>query len=189
MLLDKSYTNLKKILLENMCLSRHVRVLDIGCGAKGNIYGIDPKAYVGIDNQGVLIKHLKESLSGEYHVMDTKELKFDSEYFDYVISVSLLHHLSADELKDAMLEVKRVLKKGGKIIFSDGVYPESKFNLAGWLIRFFDRGRHVRGKHSLRNLLSGYFHIEKEFYFVDRIFAYSVLVMRPKNKGEKIYDA
>ncbi|MCG2712668.1 MAG: class I SAM-dependent methyltransferase [Candidatus Omnitrophica bacterium] len=180
MLLDKSYSNLKKILLENMCLSEGSRVLDIGCGVRGNVYGIDPKAYVGIDNQGIFIKHLKESQSGIYHVMEAGNLKFDDKCFDYIISVSLLHHLSAVELKDAMSEVKRVLKKEGKVIVADGVYPESKFNLAGWLIRFFDKGRYVRCKHSLRELLTGYFYIEKEYYLVDKIFAYSLFVMSIK---------
>ena len=94
--------------------------------------------------------------------------------------MSFLHHLSQDELPQAMAEVKRVLKNRGKVIFADGVYPESKFNIAGWLIRFFDRGRYVRDRHSLRKLLSGYFHIEKEYYFVDKIFPYSLFEMSVK---------
>ncbi len=180
MLLNNSYKTLKRIFQDNMEIFQQLRILDIGCGARGNVFGIDPKAYVGIDNQAVLIKRLEKSATGSFFVMDTKELKFDSVYFDYIISVSLLHHLSADELKDVVAEVKRVLKKGGKIIFADGVYPESKFNLAGWLIRFFDRGRYVRGRDSLRKLLSGYFFIEKEYYFTDKIFAYSLFVMSIK---------
>jgi len=179
-LLSNSYRNIKKIILENIDLEKRTKILDVGCGWRGNFCAIDPAQYYGADNDRRVIECLKKSATGFFSVMDTKELKFNSEYFDYVISVSLLHHLSDDELKDAMLEVKRVLKEGGKIIFADGVYPESKFNFAGWLIRFFDKGRYVRNRHRLRNLLSAYFHIEKEYYFVNKIFAYSLFVMSIK---------
>ena len=180
MLLANSYEILKGIFLDNMEIRRDMKVLDIGCGWRGNFCNIDPGSYYGTDRDSKVIEPLITSNTGYFSAMDVKELKFDSEYFDYAISVSLLHHLSADELKDVVAEVKRVLKKGGKIIFADGVYPESKFNLAGWLIRFFDRGRYVRGRDSLRKLLSGYFFIEKEYYFTDKIFAYSLFVMSIK---------
>ncbi len=179
-LLSDSYRNIKKIILKNIPRDKGSKILDIGCGWRGNFCAIDPDCYYGADNDRRVIEALKKSATGSFFVMDAKGLRFDSEYFDYVISVSLLHHLPKDQLKDAMLEVKRVLKKEGKIIFADGVYPESKFNLAGWLIRFLDRGRYVTDRHSLRKLLSGYFYIEKEYYFVDKIFAYSLFVMSIK---------
>ena len=181
MLLNKSYETLRKIFLDHMKSSPDTRVLDVGCGWRGNFCGIDPNCYYGTDKNPMVIERLKHSGTGFFSVMDVKELKFESGYFDYVMGVSFLHHLSQDELPQAISELKRVLKKEGKVTFADGVYPQSKLNIAGWLILFFDRGRHVRDRHSLRRLLSGYFHIEKEYYFVDKIFAYSLFVMSFKN--------
>lgn len=114
MLLDNSYRTLKRIFLENIKNCRHLRVLDIGCGWRGNFCAIDPDSYYGTDKDRGVIERLKNSATGFFSVMDIKELKFEGEYFDYVISVSLLHHLSGDELRDAIFEVKRVLKNGGK---------------------------------------------------------------------------
>ena len=181
MLLKNSYNNTKNIIFKNACLVPGAKILDVGCGRRGNVYGIDPKAYTGIDSHFGGINRHKGDFTGRYYPMDAQKLSFDALFFDCVISVSLLHHLSAVELKNMMMEIKRVLKEDGKIIIADGVYPERKANILGWLIRFLDRGRYVRTKYELKSLLSRYFCIEKEYYFVDKIFAYSIFVMGCKN--------
>ena len=176
-MLSNSYKILKKIFQDHMKIRPDMRVLDVGCGWRGNFLALEPDSYYGIDSNLNLIERLQRSKTGAYSLMDAAALDFENEYFDYVMSVSLLHHLSCAELKKAVFEIKRVLKKEGKVIFADGVYPRSKLNFAGWLIRFFDRGRYVRGKEELSELLLEYFNIDKEYYFVDKIFAYSLFVM------------
>jgi len=179
-LLANSYRNIKEIILEAVNAVEGARVLDIGCGKRGNFCSIDPKFYYGMDKDAGVINYLNKEKNGSFFVMDSKELKFDSEYFDFVMNVSLLHHLSPKDMDDAVVGIKRVLKEKGKVIFCDGVYPQSKLNIAGWLIRFFDKGRYVRNKDDLRGLLLEYFRIDKEYYFVDKIFAYSLFVMSLK---------
>lgn len=186
-LLSNSYCNIKNIFIKNINLVRGNKILDLGCGWRGNFFAENSENYYGIDSNQRLIKRLKKSKTGTYTAMDARELKFESDYFDYVISVSVVHHLSQEDIAKILSEVRRVLKKGGKIIIADGVYPQNKWNIIGWLLRFLDRGRYVRTKFDLRSLLSVNLNIEKEYYFVDKIFAYSVFVLSFKSKTGKGY--
>ncbi len=181
MLLDKVYNILKKMYLENMDIRAQTRILDLGCGLRGNFMGIPAQAYIGIDVQEKIISKLKGRNDGKYEFMDAKKLAFEDNYFDYIISTSLFHHLSQAQCLLLCDQVKAKLKKEGLAIFADGVYPQSRWNIAGRLIRFFDRGRYVRGKESYKKIFLNNFRIEKEYYYVSNVFAYSVLVMKKHN--------
>jgi len=105
MLLDNSYKTLKKIFLDNIEICRDVKVLDAGCGFRGNFCGIDPNSYYGTDKDQRVIEYLKKSGTGFFSVMNINGLEFENEYFDYVTGVSFLHHLSFDDFEKAMSEV------------------------------------------------------------------------------------
>ena len=76
MLLDNSYKTLRKIFLSAIKNSSSVRVLDVGCGLRGNFCGIDPDSYFGTDTDQRVIECLKGSGTGFFSVMDIKDLKF-----------------------------------------------------------------------------------------------------------------
>jgi cyclopropane fatty-acyl-phospholipid synthase-like methyltransferase len=114
--------------------------------------------------------------------MDAMKLDFKN-YFDFIVSTSFFHHLCAGDCREVCARMLAALKKDGRIIITDGVYPHSWFNIAGGIIRLCDRGRHVRNKQQMKRIFEGMLTVEKEYYFVDRIFAYSVLVMRNKKSN------
>ena len=74
MLLDKSYSILKKILLENIDGVKGSKILDAGCGWRSNFCAISPDSYYGIDNDQRVIDRLKKNGTGAFFVMDIKEL-------------------------------------------------------------------------------------------------------------------
>ena len=110
------------------------KVLDIGCG-NGRLYqlfgGLSRPAevknlkrktkkidYVGLDISHKLIKIAKKNYpEGRFEVGDMTKLPFAQEEFDVIFSLVAFHHLPTKDLQlKALAEMKRVLKKNGKII-------------------------------------------------------------------------
>ncbi len=152
-----------------------VSVLDLGCGRRGNYAGFRLAHYEGIDTD-----HLPRRPAGRnehYHRMSAEELVFPAKRFNFIISTSFFHHLDDKQTAAVIREMRRVLKPGGMAVVIDGVYPESRYNLLGRLLRRLDRGRYVRSKEDLRKVFAADFRIKKEYYFTEKIFAYSILVM------------
>jgi SAM-dependent methyltransferase len=97
-------------------------VLELGCG-KGEFTsrlkekGI--KKLVAIDISLDLIAQAKKKLRNRnvyFVVADAEAMPFKNQSFSNVIGVSILHHLSVDR---ALREMFMVLKKKGKIVFSE----------------------------------------------------------------------
>lgn len=103
---------------ENYKLKK-LKILEIGCGT-----GIFTEQFIKIgidlvasDISCDLIKVGKKAMNfKEILVADAELLPFSDESFDIILGVSILHHL---DIHKSLLESKRVLKKGGKIIFSE----------------------------------------------------------------------
>jgi len=97
-------------------------VISIGCGSGADAKYLKDKGasrVVGVDISNDLIEIAKKNHPDiEFHVMNMEHLDFPDESFDLVYSSLVFHYLSswAQALKEAL----RVLKSGGKFIFSDG---------------------------------------------------------------------
>jgi SAM-dependent methyltransferase len=111
-----------------LCEPYHgARVLDLGCGegycarqlksaGAGEVLGIDLSSGM-ID---AAIKEERERPLGiVYQQGDAQRLAtFDSGHFDLVVAVFLFNYLDCDAMTQCMREVFRVLKPGGKFVFS-----------------------------------------------------------------------
>ena len=103
--------------------SKGLDVLDVGCGfgersveiAKngGKVIGIDISQKHIIKSKKIAREN-KLSKKCKFIEMDVHSMTFESGKFDLVIGRGIIHHL---DLKVSLLEVKRVLKKGGAAIF------------------------------------------------------------------------
>lgn len=84
--------------------------LDIGCGnGKNMIYD----NIIGIDNCDKLLS-ICNKRNKNVILSDCCYLPFNNSTFDYVMCISMLHHLStANRREDCFFEMLRVLKKGG----------------------------------------------------------------------------
>jgi cyclopropane fatty-acyl-phospholipid synthase-like methyltransferase len=181
--LQKSYQKIKDFTSQNIDLQQGAKVLDIGCGKRGNFWNFDPKTYIGVDNDIKIISSLKQRRDGNYMFLDVcKALDFEDKSFDLVVSVSLFHHLSDRQAQGLCLEISRVLKPEGLAIIADGVFPGERSNVLGFLIRYFDRGKYVRNAKGLKKIFERNFSVQAERVFTDSIYAYSVLNL--KVKGE-----
>lgn len=145
--------SVRDYLLSTINLSANSTILDVGCGT-GRYAEIFAGKFFGIDSNKEYIDYAKKHHQGNFSVMDATDLKFSDNTFNLVFNVGVFHHLSDQQVKKTLNEMKRVTKKDGQILIIDAVFPEKITSLGYWLFKF-DRGRYTRTLRQLKNLLTG----------------------------------
>jgi ubiquinone/menaquinone biosynthesis C-methylase UbiE len=108
-----------------------MRILDVGCG-RGEIirhcmsldidaYGIDYAEVATLMTRDVISSQRANALEEEQVASgvcrsDAKVLPFPDDYFDRVLMFDVVEHLYPWELQEALIESRRVLKPGGRLI-------------------------------------------------------------------------
>ncbi len=102
-----------------------LKVLDVGCGfgQRSVLLAKYGAQVTGID---ISSKYVKSSINLSqkekvlekctFEEMDVHDMNYDDETFDLVVGRGIIHHL---DLKVSLLEIKRVLKKGGRALFME----------------------------------------------------------------------
>lgn len=104
----------------------NVKVLDIGIG-NGDleelavkegiaIYALDPNAEAIENLRKKLGSRVKADLTERFVVGYSQSNPFKNDFFDYVIISEVIEHLEEDIMTGTLLEIQRILKKGGKVI-------------------------------------------------------------------------
>ncbi len=158
-------------------LQKGSKVLDMGCA-----FGRDCKTFVekGFDTYGIdLSKKMIDKAKmfekkAKFKVMDILKMKFPEEYFDGVWASAILLHLSKDDVKIALKEIWKVLKKGG-IVFI-GVKEGSGQGLFG--DKRYDNSRKFYSYYS-----------EKEIRDLLNICGFSILELKLIKKDNNYDDA
>jgi SAM-dependent methyltransferase len=110
-----------------------LRWLDVGCGAArtyAQSVSSAAASYVGVDVSESAVEQARAAGIEAQVVPDASELPFEDESFDAAICVEVLEHLFAPH--DAVAEIRRVLRPGGKLICSvpNAVYWRMRLNAA-----------------------------------------------------------
>jgi SAM-dependent methyltransferase len=88
------------------------RLLDFGCGSKPyQSLFTNSSEYIGLDYEGEGHSHVNEDVDVFY---DGKIIPFADEFFDSVFSSEVFEHVF--NLEEVIPEIKRVMKKGGKLL-------------------------------------------------------------------------
>jgi ubiquinone/menaquinone biosynthesis C-methylase UbiE len=104
-------------------LKKNNTVYDIGCGNGRNMVNSQNQSqqklnFIGVDNCENFIRICKEK---DLNVINSNIIKIplDSGSADAIICIAVFHHLSSDDNRiHALLEMKRLIKCGGKILLS-----------------------------------------------------------------------
>lgn len=108
------------------------KILDVCSGTGDQLFYFQRENKIigeGIDINPLMIKRArrkKEKLAANdisFQLANAKNLPFDKETFDLVIISLALHEMDKEERKKVISEMKRVVKKGGKLIFLDYSFP------------------------------------------------------------------
>jgi ubiquinone/menaquinone biosynthesis C-methylase UbiE len=115
-----------RLFLEAGDFSESDLVLDVGTGTGIIAHTIAPfvSNVIGVDICEDMLKKAKEKKfhNLEYKISNAHSLPFDSNSFDKITARMVFHHIT-EKTQEAMNECFRVLKKGGKMVFSEGIPP------------------------------------------------------------------
>jgi len=115
-------------LLERIQVQPGWRYLDVGCGVGATARSVAetrPLSVVGVDIDPDQIKAARASgsLSNlQFQVMNATGLEFGDEEFDIVATSKTTHHIPSYER--ALVEMVRVLRPGGYLIYTDLTVPD-----------------------------------------------------------------
>lgn len=132
-----SFKNYRKKILSDL----KGKVLEVGVGTGKNIPYYNNVEYTGIDfSKNMLAKAKKKFPKTKLLQMDAQELEFKDSTFDYIITSFVL--CSVPDPVKALKEMKRVIKKEGKIIMLEHVRSKNRIiallqDIHNPLTRFF----------------------------------------------------
>ncbi|MBI4352940.1 MAG: class I SAM-dependent methyltransferase [Candidatus Omnitrophica bacterium] len=142
----KSYTDRShRMFLERPALGDGQRVLDVGCGTGSlelkllarwpgvRLTAVDacPEMVETARRKSALLPRV------DWRVADAHSLPFPEESFDTVLSASAFHYFEIPQ--EALREIKRVLKPGGRFFFLD-------WSRDFWAMRLLDHWLTIRGR-------------------------------------------
>ncbi len=139
----KVTAHLKNAALVDIQPSAGEKLLDIGCGIGDLLSGFSKRAnssdLYGIDYADNMIHQAKKNLVGvDLSIGDAENLPYDNDSFDYVVTCAAFHHLPNPVR--ALTEMKRVLKKDGRVFIYDYTVPCGLRYIVNFFIRFSPEG-------------------------------------------------
>ena len=122
---------IKNELKEFLLNHKNNKILDFGCGdARYKKFIEENNEYIGVDSKTTGFENSKKNADIYW---DNQTLPFENESFDIIICTEVLHQV--DDIDNTINELKRVLKKGGKLI----IYEPNKLNPLIWLTHLIDK--------------------------------------------------
>jgi SAM-dependent methyltransferase len=174
-------------LLNRVFAGRHdLRILDAGCGTGGDALFLQRYGtVVGLDLAAAAIALARERIPGRLVRGSVLHLPFADQSFDLVTSFDVLYHRAVIDERQALAEVRRVLRPNGRLLLRLPAYE--------WLRSRHDRQVHTRHRYTAgevtRLLQANGFVIEQLTYALTILFPLSAAIrlferVLPANTGE-----
>lgn len=111
-------------------------VLDVGC-AKGFMMHDMAEAIPGITVKGVdissyAIENAMETMRPHVQVANARELPFEDNSFDIVISINTIHNLDREDCAQALREIERVSRRGAFVTVDAYRNDDEKLRMEQW---------------------------------------------------------
>lgn len=155
------------ILDKHYPLDEKKKVLDFGCGTGLYAKIFNPNNYLGLEIDKKRIKIAKKSFPNHKFIYfePNKKIRLNNNSFDQILIMGVMHHLPDPALNFYIKEFTRILKKGG-IIFTIEPTLTRTSPLANKIMRFVDRGKHIRYEEGYKNLFKKDFILKKKYAFI-----------------------
>ncbi len=131
--------------IRTLGLDRKALLLDAGCGTGINLQAAQPLGTaVGCDFEPQALQFCRRRGLRRLLRADINHLPFVDQSFDLVLLLDVLSHRSIPSDISVLLEVRRILKKGGFLLVADSAFP--------FLWSRHDLAFHVRERYTRRTL-------------------------------------
>jgi ubiquinone/menaquinone biosynthesis C-methylase UbiE len=160
--------------VSRISLSPSTSLLDIGCGT-GKLLGLlaegHPEvALTGVDPVPQMLDVARSRLPARIELREAwaEALPFDDASFDVTVSCSVFHFIR--QPRAALMEMRRVLKPGGKLVITDWCGDYLTCRILDRYLRFFNAAHHrIYRQYELSALLekAGYTHVQTERYKIN----------------------
>jgi SAM-dependent methyltransferase len=111
-------------------------ILDVGCGKGFMLYDflqlIPGIKVAGIDISSYAIENAYPAVKSFLQVANATKLPYADKSFDVVIAINTIHNLEVDDLKKALLEIKRISRVGSFITVDAYRNDEEKELMFAW---------------------------------------------------------
>jgi ubiquinone/menaquinone biosynthesis C-methylase UbiE len=151
--------------------SKGKKALDYGCGAGRSTIYLKKLGYdaIGVDiSNDMLAQARANDKNGEYHHIKSGSLPFEDERFDVVFSSYVFLEVSStNEIKKILLEMKRVLKKDGIIVFVTSSMESPRGNWVSFSYDFPENKKTINSGDTVKLLIRGTNVILYDYYWTD----------------------
>ena len=135
---DSRWESVAKKIVEYYKIKSGDKILDIGCGKGFLLYELTKLvpgvSVTGLDISKYAIKNAKIEVKDFLKVGNAKELPFQDQEFDVIISINTLHNLYCFDLFTALKEIERVGKSKKYICVESYRNEYEKVNLLYWQV-------------------------------------------------------
>lgn len=155
-------------------------VLDLPCGTGIFSTLFEDWRYTGVDLDERYLAHAQRKFpSKRFLRMDALALQFPDASFDAVLVVGFLHHLTEQEVQQALREMHRVLKREGTCLLIEDCPVRSRWNIFGRFLQSLDVGGRIRSTaYYAAALEQEGFRIVRSYPVRAGLWDYSVFVLR-----------
>jgi len=134
-------------------------VLDFGCGIGSSCSMFQPDKYIGVDCDIKRIVYAKaQHPEYNFYFLNTDILPVDENSVDYVLALSVIHHIDENQLHIYLDEFKRILKPDGMVIALEPCFLDRKC-FSNLFMRVMDRGKFIHKEHEYRKLFEDHNYI------------------------------
>jgi ubiquinone/menaquinone biosynthesis C-methylase UbiE len=136
--------------------SRSGFVIDVG-GGTGGTMSVLPRAvrHVCLDmDRAKVTEYHRKYPEGAPIQADASWMPLAGGCAALAVMVGVSHHLTDEEFRKALAEIRRIVKPGGFFVFVDALYVPAR--PASRLLWAYDRGAHPRTERELRQMLGEY---------------------------------
>jgi SAM-dependent methyltransferase len=145
-----------------------MKFLDAGCNGDLAGYNLDtwPCLYYGVDISATFVNAMKmyakskNLVIGGLHVSEIVDLPFEDEFFNIVACTGVFEYFKIEYIREAIRELHRCLKKGGKLVVNAPNPDHPYINDMLALEEYLKRPNFVYPRNEMKEAIEKYFIID-----------------------------
>ncbi|HYE82933.1 MAG TPA: class I SAM-dependent methyltransferase [Clostridia bacterium] len=120
------------------------KIIDFGCGVGSSAALFSSPSYLGLDCDNRRVEYARKINPGyNFGLLTGNKLPVPDASVDYVLIVSVLHHIASREISDYLNEFRRVLTSTGKVLVIEPCLFKGTY-LSNSYMSWFDKGKYIR---------------------------------------------